>query len=186
MLPYEAVAVLRTGARVQALYDPAERRLYLSTVVDVVRGDAVTVRNLVRRIVEVPQVWLTAGTVLQLEDGPPFLPDLGTLYRESAGGFNRATDTYDEPGLILLWTGPCSLKAESVLGGDVDVAEQQVNVQRFLVTVPLELVDVRPDDVFKVTTSRDPWLAGRALTVVRVEGGSEELGRIAHVINNQG
>lgn len=186
MLPYEAVTVLRTGARVPALYDPAERRLYFSAVVDVVRGDAVTVRNLVRRIVEVPQVWLTAGAVLQLEDAPPFLPDLGTLYRQTPGGFNRATDTYDEPGLDPVWTGPCSLKAESVLGGDVDVAEQQVNVQRFLVTVPLELVDVRPDDVFKVTTSRDPWLPGRPLTAVRVEGGSEEQGRVVHVIDNQG
>lgn len=170
----------------RAAWDPDQRQLYLLPGAVVARGDVVTVRDLTRRVTEVPQVWLGAGVVVTLEDAPPFLPDLGTLYRQTPGGFNRVTRTYVDPGLNPIWSGPCSLKAESVLGFDADVAEQQITVQPFAVTVPLDLVDVRPDDVFKVTSSRDPWLTGRPLTIVRVEGGTEEQGRIVRVTDNQG
>lgn len=186
MFPLELVTIGRTGRTFHALVDPAEQRIYVKPPVDVRRGDALSFRGLVRRVTTDPEVWLRAGIVITYEEAPPFLPDLGTLYRSTPGGFNRVTQAYDEPGLSVIWSGPCSLKADSVLGSDVDVAEQQVTVQSFSVAVPLDLVDVQPDDIFKVSSSRDPWLVGRPLTVVRVEAGSEEQGRIVRVLNNQG
>ncbi|GAA1436314.1 hypothetical protein GCM10009616_35790 [Microlunatus lacustris] len=186
MFPVEPVTILRTSQTIYALIDPSESRIYVKSAADVVRGDVLTFRGLTRRVHEDPELWAKSSLVIPFEDAPPFLPDLGTLHRQTPGGFDRATQTYLQPGLNPIWTGPCSLKPESVLGADADVAEQQVTVQPFAVTVPLDLVDVQPDDVFEVTASRDTWLTGRPLTVVRVEGGSEELGRIIRVTANQG
>ena len=191
----ERIAVLRDGAPESSFlagYDPAENRLYAAFDAKIERGDVVAFRDLVRRVIEPPKRWRNPNTgrahgcVLQLEDAPPFLPDLGHLYRLTSGGFDQVTKVYLEPGRTLIWSGPCSVKPESTIGSDVEVARQKVTVQPFSVTVPLELVDVRPDDVFRVSSVRDPRLAGRDLVVTRAEGGSEELGRLVRVIDNQG
>lgn len=187
----QQVQVRRAGvlvATLQAGYDPHEQRLFLrGTTADVARGDVVTVRGLTRRVVDPPEVWHGVGIVVQMEEQPPFLPDLATLHRGGTPGhFDATLKQWIPPTRAPIWTGPCSVKAESAIGNEAEVAEQQVTVQPFSVTVPMELVDVQPNDVFVVISARDPRLATRDLVVTRVEGGSEEQGRIVRVVDNQG
>jgi len=126
----ERIAVLRDGAPESSFlagYDPAENRLYAAFDAKIERGDVVAFRDLVRRVIEPPKRWRNPNTgrahgcVLQLEDAPPFLPDLGHLYRLTSGGFDQVTKVYLEPGRTLIWSGPCSVKPESTIGSDVEV-----------------------------------------------------------------
>lgn len=184
----ETVTVTRAGAAHTvdgAAYDPDQRQLFLPAGVDVRQGDVIGVRSLTRRVEVEPSLWLGAGVVVTLEEAPSFLPDLGTLYRLTSGHFDTASGQYVDAARMPLWTGACSVEVET-LGSEVDVAEQRVTVQPLTVQLPLEVTDVKPGDVFRVTSSRDVRLTSLDLTVLRVESGSTALTRVVRVIENQG
>lgn len=189
----EDVTIERGGSSVgvlRALFDPAEHRLYLDDPADVTAGDLAGLRGLVRRVIEQPEVWrngIIAGVVAQLEEGPVLLPDLGRLSRPNATiAFDRETNSVVSE-VDPIWTGHCLVEpAAGAQGGEQPVAEQVVSVQPFTVTVPLDVTDVHPDDLFEVTTSRDGRLVTLELRVITVVASSSGLVRTFAAIDNQG
>lgn len=185
MLPFEPVAIARTGEVLSALIDPQMRKLYLSVGADVQAGDVAGFRGYTRRIVEMPHLWATVGVVAQFEESPAYLPDLGTLSRPGEPTFDSGTGDY-APTSTQVWTGACLVETAQAAGSDAEIGEQRVGIQPFLVSVPLSVLDIRPGDLFKVTASRDGRLLTRTLVVQKTEAGSSALLRVFRAIDNQG
>lgn len=185
----ETIAVLRAGLRVgpsRGGYDPAKDQLYLDACADVRAGDVVQVRGQSRRVVDVPEVWRGAGTVVQLAELAAFL-DAGELVRPAAGPgrWDYSTNAYVAATDLVVWSGACTITSVDT-GVEADVAEQMVTTQTLEVETPVGLVDVKPGDVFRATSSADPRLVGRRLVVTRVQADSAGAVRVIRVIDNQG
>lgn len=184
----EAIGVYRAGQPVgptAGAYAPDERTLYLEADADVLVGDVVALRGTTRRIVEAPELWFGAGVTVVLDEEPAF-PDLGAVLRPSGGGWDRTSKTYVEGPDVPTWSGSCRVTAVDQGTDATEVTEQMVTTQAFTVETLVDLVDVRPDDVFVVSRSADARLVGRRLTVTRVQAGSEAGARVFRAIDNQG
>lgn len=187
-LPYESVTVARSGDSLLALIDPRERQIYLTQGSDVLGGDLLGFRGLVRRVTAEPALWAGAGLVASYEDSPILLPDLGQVLR-GAGGvpvLNEATGVLSHTAGLPIWTGPCRAEAAEAQSVANELGEQRVGIVPYLLTVPLALVDVRAGDQFKVTQSRDQRLVTRLLTITAVRGSSSAPVRELVAFDNQG
>lgn len=167
----EPVGVARTGSSLIGLVDPDQRKIYLDPGVDVQRGDVLGFRTWTRMALSV-QSWQGAGLVVEFEDGPSLLPDLGLLERRSGTTWdqtsNQNTDTWGS-----VWSGPCRVdSAASISSGGSNIGEQEIQTQPFQVTFPLSVIDVEPGDRLTVTASRDGRLLVRKLTVQRTLAAS--------------
>jgi hypothetical protein len=196
--PYgDLVTVERDGdqvAEVLGAFDPHELVLYLPDGTDVAKADAVGLRGSVYRADTVAEIWVNAftgwraGVVVHLVVLPSDaeLPDTAVLERPGAPVWDRDANT-QVPGWVTIWTGPVLVETPpSVSGVEALAAEQRLTLMPLLVSAPLELIDVQPDDRLTITSSADPWLVGRELEVTRVRGGSLVTLRQFSVINNQG
>jgi hypothetical protein len=56
----------------------------------------------------------------------------------------------------------------------------------FQIQVPLEVIDIKDGDYFVTTTSRDPRLLVRTLTIKSARGNSDKLFREILAFDNQG
>jgi hypothetical protein len=171
-------------------FDPALLVLYLPEGADVAEGDAITLRGSSYRIKGDPEVWVNpwtgwdAGIAAHLE--LVLLPDQAVLERAGPPVWDRDLNT-QVPGWVTIWTGPVLVETPpSVAGIEAPAAEQRLTLMPMLVTAPLELIDVQPDDRLTVLSSRDPFLVGRRLEVTRIRGGSGVNLRQFSVIDNQG
>lgn len=193
----EPVLVVRNGAMVGTLrggFDPLENRVYLPYGSDVQGGDTISVRGLTRTTSQDVQDWRSpfngweAGSVVQLDDAPSTLPDLGQLFRNATSEpvLNETTGELTLPDDDPIWSGPCKAEAENAQGNDPELGSQRVGIVPFLLTVPLSLVDVKSGDQFKVTQSRDQRLITRLLTITAVRGSSTSLVRELVAFDNQG
>jgi hypothetical protein len=192
----EAVQFYRDGTALVSLsaaVDPRANCLYLDGLTGVLAGDLAVYRGFTRRVVAAPELWQSPwtsarnGSLIQLEAASPFLPDVGVLARKTSEASFDAVTGVDTPAVwVDVWSGACSVEAAPVSGMDATVAEQQVGVQPFTIMAPLALADVRPDDKFTVSSSRDLRLLVRTLTVTRVAAGSSALVRTFTAIDNQG
>ena len=131
----EPVVVTRAGRRVGPRaggYDPKEDQLYLEACADVTAGDLVIVRGQARRVVDVPDVWRGAGTVVQLAGLAAFL-DAGQLVRPGAGpgGWDYSAGAYVEATDLPVWAGACTITAVEQGVDATENAEQMVTVQTF-------------------------------------------------------
>ncbi|GAB2762061.1 DUF6093 family protein [Nocardioides pakistanensis] len=116
-----------------------------------------------------------------------------TGHGTAADGSKTATVTLRQPGTTTSWDEanqrtvstplapyatdvPARIQALTNDARTVDAAEQQVTVAGYLVAVPLAL-DPAVGDLIQVTSSGDPTLDGRDLTVVDVVRGSLRLER---------
>ena len=185
----EPITFLRRGTLAYAgpgAYDPSARSWYLDAGVDVRVGDVAVFRGTTRVVVETPQAWLGAGTVVIVAEETAF-PDVGQLQRATGGGFDRTLQMYVPPTGTTVWgPGPCKVSAVDAGTDDTETAEQMVTVQAFTVETPAALVDVQPDDRFVVSTSQDARLVGRPLTVSRIQAGSDGQVRSFRATDNQG
>lgn len=190
----ETVSVYRGGVlngTVAGGIDPKANVIYLPAGSDVLQGDTAGFRGVLRRVNVIPQVWVNpftgwaAGTVVELEDAPAFMPDLGLLERRSAPeSWDGSTLT---PAVwVTVWSGVCAVAPADMQGGLDRVAEQQIGVVPFVVDAPLTLENVLPEDRFTVTTSRDGRLESAVLNVTHVLSGSSETTRRFRAIENQG
>jgi hypothetical protein len=190
----EAVTIFRDGSPIGILaggIDPAANKIYVGAGADVLQGDTAAFRGVLRRIIQIPQVWLnpftgrSAGTVLEHEDAPAFMPDLGLLERMSvAESWDGSTLT---PAVwVTAWSGAVHVEPSESEGALARVAEQGVGVVPFLVHAPLALEDVRPEDRLTVTSSRDGRLETVTLNVTHVVSGSSFTTRQFRAIENQG
>lgn len=189
----DLVTVLRNGDQVAETlggFDPAGLLLYLPDGTDVAEADTLGLRGAVYRADTVPEVWLNpftgweAGVVVHLVLVE--FPDQAVLERPGAPVWDRDANT-QVPGWTVIWSGPVLVETPpSVAGVEALAAEQRLTLMPLLVSAPLELTDVRPDDRLTVTSSADPWLVGRGLEVTRVRGGSLVTLRQFSVIDNQG
>jgi hypothetical protein len=187
MLLRDQVTVARTGRTSRGLVDPEHRKIYLPQDVDIVRGDVAAFRDFSRRIDKPVEEWLGAGKVVEFEEGPPYLPDLGKLIRNA-----HFTTDYDTGDRILtagdvLWTGPCYLESDPyAFDTRTDIGAQMVGSSVFLIKLPLEVVDIKDGDSFQTTTSRDGRLLVRTLTVKSARASTSDLFRQLLAFDNQG
>jgi hypothetical protein len=189
-MPFQPVTATRGGTAVFAGVGGVDMNhsvLYLRGVADVRDGDVLTFGGESRRVIKEPESWFGAGLVVSFEPSYPLLRDLGALSRQNGTTFDRALNT-EVPTWQTLWSGPCLVDPPTIDGSatDAEVAQQMLTVQPFTVSVPLEVVDIRPDDRFIVTRSDDPWMVGRPLQVTRVKGASLAQQRQFTAISNEG
>jgi hypothetical protein len=191
------VAVSRGGVvvgSVKCAWDPAENRLYGPYGADVAVGDVLGFRGLTRRVSAPPELWQSpftgwkAGAVFHMEDAPTSLPDLGSLLRPAGRGtLNETTGQYDSPTApSTVWSGACLVEPAQSDGTNPEIGDQQVGVVPFVVTVPLEVTDIRVGDLFDVTSSRDGRLVARTLSVKAIRASSTALTRELLAFDNQG
>jgi hypothetical protein len=186
-LPYEPVTLVRTGAVLLGLVDERERQVYLSWDCGVQGGDLLAFRGVVRRVPAEPVVWAGAGVVAAYEAAPALMPDLGQLLR--GGGTQVLDETTGELTSTVgfpVWSGPCLVEPAQSDGSNPEIGDQQVGIVPFTVTVPLALTEIRPGDLFKVTSSRDARLLTRTLVVKAVRASSTEVTREVLAFDNQG
>jgi len=100
-----------------------------------------------------PQVMLDSCAVTR--------PNPGTTY-------NPVTQKYDGT-FTTVYTGPCRIKIWR--GQDEEAAEQEVNVQRYYLDLPLSATapDVRRRDTVTITASLNAALVGRVLILTNAE-----------------
>lgn len=192
----EAVTVVRDGATVDVLqgaYDPLEGRVYLPYGADVLSGDTISVRGLTRTTSADRQDWHNpftnreAGSVVILDAAPASLPDLGQLLR--GGGspvLDETTGELTPTAGTQVWSGACLVEPAQSDGSNPEIGDQQVGIVPFTVTIPLAVTDVRPGDLFKVTSSRDQRLLTRTLVVKAIRASSTALTRTLLAFDNQG
>lgn len=193
----EAIGIYRGGvlvAQTRGGFDPYENRLILNYGTDVAAGDVATFRGFTRRVTGEPLVWRSpftgweAGVMAPVEAGPVLMPDLGRINRP--GGqpvINETTGTLTYPEGDLLWTGPVLVEPGIGQGTNTDLmATQRISNMTHVATVPLTCIDVMPDDVLRVTSSRDQRLITRDLVVIGVRLTSSGLTRDLLVRDNQG
>lgn len=187
MLTRDSLTVARTGAVTSCLVDPDLSRIYLPESVDIIRGDTVAFRDFTRRIPKPVAQWLGAGLVVEYEDGPAYLPDLGELRRGVGYTFDENTGDRVPTGGTLLYSGPCHVSSDPyAFDTRTDVGAQIVGSSAFIVQVPLEVIDGKDGDTFQVTYSRDGRLLVRALTVKAARAHSDQLFRELMCFDNQG
>jgi hypothetical protein len=187
MLTKDPVVVQRTNKRLFGLVDPETRKIYFPDRVDVIRGDVLGFRGVVRRLNVPVEPWFGAGVVAQFEEGEHFLPDLGKIVR--GGSWTTDEDTGDRVYVegTTVWTGPCHVESDPyAFDTRTDVGGQQVGSSVFQIQVPLEVVDIKDGDYFVTTTSRDPRLLVRTLTIKSARGNSDKLFREILAFDNQG
>lgn len=193
----EPVQVSRGGQPLRTLYggvDWAEHRLFLEPGSDVRQGDLASFRGLTRRINANPQVWYNpmtgwdAGTVAYFDPDPAFLPDWGHIRRPSPQPtLNEETGELAYTPGPQVWSGPCLVVPGIGQGiNPNDFAGQRTSAMTHVITVPLDCTDVMPEDLFFVTTSRDPLLTTRTLVVIGVRLTSTDETRDLLVRDNQG
>src|SRR5437868_12546022 len=177
-LPRQSVVVQRTGSDLPGLIDQLERRIYFRGLPDVVAGDSLAFQSRVRRVEAQPVVWGQTGLVVSYEDAPAVLPDLGQLLR--GGGIPVLDETTGDLTVTAgaqVWSGACLVEPAQSDGSNPEIGDQQVGIVPFTVTVPLAVTDVRPGDLFKVTSSRDQRLLTRTLVVKAIRASSTALTR---------
>lgn len=96
------------------------------------------------------------------------MTDACTVTRAGVRTYNSATQQYAETDTIV-YTGPCRIKIWR--GIDVEAAEQEINVQRYYLDLPLTgaVPDVKRRDTVTVTASLNAALVGRILTLTNAE-----------------
>lgn len=94
--------------------------------------------------------------------------DACTVTRAGVRTYNPTTQAYTETDTTV-YTGPCRIKIWR--GIDVEAAEQEINVQRYYLDLPLTgaVPDVKRRDTVTVTASLNPALVGRVLVLTDVE-----------------
>lgn len=101
---------------------------------------------------------------------PTLMLDACTITRVVPGSrtYNEATQQYTETDTTV-YTGPCRIKIWR--GIDVEAAEQEINVQRYYLDLPLTggAPDVKRRDTVTITASLNPALVGRVLVLTDAE-----------------
>lgn len=100
---------------------------------------------------------------------PQVMLDSCTVTRATPGStWNPVTQQYDET-TTTVYTGPCRIKIWR--GIDVEAAEQEINVQRYYLDLPLTggAPDVKRRDTVTITASLNPALVGRVLVLTDAE-----------------
>lgn len=94
--------------------------------------------------------------------------DACTVTRAGVRTYNPATQQYTETDTTV-YTGPCRIKIWR--GIDVEAAEQEINVQRYYLDLPLTggAPDVKRRDTVTITASLNPALVGRVLVLTDAE-----------------
>lgn len=101
------------------------------------------------------------------------MTDACTVIRPGTRTYNPATQQYTETDQTV-YTGPCRIRIWR--GIDVEAAEQEVNVQRYFVDLPLTglVPNVARRDRVTVTASLNAALVGRVLVLTDVETESTD------------
>jgi hypothetical protein len=94
--------------------------------------------------------------------------DACTVTRPGTRTYDPATQQYSETDATV-YTGPCRIKIWR--GIDVEAAEQEINVQRYYLDLPLSATapDVRRRDTVTITASLNAALVGRVLVLTDAE-----------------
>jgi hypothetical protein len=94
--------------------------------------------------------------------------DACTVTRPGVSTYNPVTQK-NEQSFTTVYTGPCRIKIWR--GIDVEAAEQEVNVQRYYLDLPLSdtAPDVRRRDTVTITASLNAALVGRVLILTNAE-----------------
>lgn len=96
------------------------------------------------------------------------MTDACTVTRAGTRTWNSVTQQYTEADTTV-YTGPCRIKIWR--GIDVEAAEQEINVQRYYLDLPLTsgAPDVKRRDAVTITASLNPALVGRVLVLTDAE-----------------
>jgi len=94
--------------------------------------------------------------------------DACTVTRPGTRTYNPVTQQYSETDTTV-YTGPCRIKIWR--GLDLEAAEQEINVQRYYLDLPLSdtAPDVRRRDTVTITASLNAALVGRVLVLTDAE-----------------
>jgi hypothetical protein len=104
------------------------------------------------------------------------MTDAGQILRPSTADpvLNTATGLVTRPAETLIYTGRCRIKPSARTDRLVEGGETPVAHWRYLVSVPLTVVDVRRGDWFVATACQlDGSLVGVRLLIRSIERGSQ-------------
>lgn len=90
--------------------------------------------------------------------------------------FDPASGGSSRPVLSIPYDGPGRVRVERQEAVQ-DVADDSVTVQRFLVSVPVDVTTVRKGHQVTVAASRDAGMVGQVLYIKAVQGGSQVVQR---------
>ena len=104
---------------------------------------------------------------------PQVMLDACIVTRPGVRTYNPATQQYAEADTTV-YTGPCRIKIWR--GIDVEAAEQEINVQRYYLDLPLSdtAPDVRRRDTVTITASLNAALVGRVLVLTDAEAETSD------------
>jgi len=99
---------------------------------------------------------------------PQVMLDACTVTRPGTRTYNPVTQQYSETDTTV-YSGPCRIKIWR--GQDEEAAEQEINVQRYYLDLPLSdtAPDVRRRDTVTITASLNAALVGRVLILTNAE-----------------
>lgn len=100
-----------------------------------------------------------------------FLVDTCTVTSPAATAFDP-DDGYSDATGATVYTGPCRVARPSG-PQQVEAGEDTVTLGRFDVTLPWDTVALEVNQLVTVTASGDPFLIGRVLRVIDVQGMSD-------------
>lgn len=96
------------------------------------------------------------------------MADTCVIRRPSGSGTTNPVTGVPSQTYTTLYTGSCRMQQSSPGGQRVDVGEDSVLLQPFVLSVPIAVTGIRPGDQATVTTSLDPDLVGRVFLVKAV------------------
>jgi hypothetical protein len=86
--------------------------------------------------------------------------------------YDEATSQTRTTPNLPYYTGACRVQALAIGDSRVLVAEEQVTRRGYLIAVPADVAEAAVDDQVTITSSNDPSLTGKTLTITSVQRGS--------------
>lgn len=105
---------------------------------------------------------------------------------DTQGPYDPVTNEHPVIPGALVYAGPCRVRHMDNETQVARIAEQQVSVADYRVTVPADVAGVLVDLRVKITASSDSDLVGQRLTVVGIGKGSVRIQRVILCILSEG
>lgn len=105
---------------------------------------------------------------------------------DTQGPYDPVANTHTPVPGALIYAGPCRVRHMDNETQVARIAEQQVSMADYRVTVPSYVAGVQVDLRVKVTASTDADLVGQRLTVVGVGKGTLRIQRVILCTMNEG
>lgn len=106
------------------------------------------------------------------------MTDECVITRAGAAAFDESDGSWSPAAGVTIYDGPCRVKEfGETQGSRVVIGSIDESLSRYVVTVPVSVIDVAVDDVITVGSTVDEALDGRVFVVVAVPAKSWPIDR---------